>query len=701
MDPQPREELPADRPGSGQGLIIVFETAIYTDVRAGDSVDGRGGFNYQAASPGFSGTDRSVGESWMLHQVGAGVPEEESFAYRLIDGRFYFSRGKDLGSTLSGRPGNQITEIVVTGDAADFEPYTPAQILGATSWNLVPRPGKDSEQWTAPPSIEADLETFEAMSWIWNDPRRREFFPRVLSALEARSIGSTTAKIVLVHSDPRTVLRWLAAVSSLLNDRAIRSLSFRGLTTDPQRAQTDIVACPPGLQAEALAGAVVCDLENLRGGAPEASYGVERTLELLEENLDDGLEIVSRARRWDPAVGERSAFWASELVEGGHTHGAERQRADLVVRLVEGLARGGFEEDLETYQQEFGDALKRCRLASSEDVLLLARAASQTQARGNDRLAGILLAALVEELIEHPDSFVVCAQVLLATGRNPWPGPPALWAERLSEIACRIPTEDLPEAFALAEFLRPALDHDLWNIRERDYVGHLMLSPEEVKRTESLWNGAAMREMLRIRLLTELENEVGSTTGPMPTRGGRFGQFVEGVWRELATLSASDEGPTATSVLHWQQVAEFAAKGSKDRQEDLKRCGGGFRASQWKSTLAGTEPGEQHRLWKTWVETCGSQGALEEFVIQKIGHGLDSTTPRHLKGWSELIQAIIDRSVVMEAPRRNELKQLKSKIDQQRDEASAIRGHMKSWFSWDKKRSAGADAEKNPTGSDD
>ena len=144
----------------------MFETAIYMDVRSEDALDGRGGFNYQAASDGFVGADRSVGESYMLHPVGL-VPEaEESWSYRQVGGRYYFSHGKDLGATLSGRSGNQITEIVATGEVTDIEPYVPAQILAATTWHVAPRPGRNSDQWTAPPSIAADMESFEILSWI-------------------------------------------------------------------------------------------------------------------------------------------------------------------------------------------------------------------------------------------------------------------------------------------------------------------------------------------------------------------------------------------------------------------------------------------------------------------------------------------------------------------------------------------------------
>lgn len=659
----------------------MYETAIYTDVRSADSLDGRGGFNYQSASPGFSGTDRSVGESRMLHQVGAALSTEESFAYRQVGGRFYFSRGKDLGATLSGRPGNQITEIVVTGDAADIQPYTPAQILGATTWSLVPRPDNVSEQWAAPPSIGADLENFEAMSWIWNDPRRREFFPAVLSALEARSTGRNSAKVVLVHSEPRTVLRWLAAASLLLNDLAVRSLSLRGLTTDPNSAQADIVACPPGLGTDALAGAVVCDLENLRGGAPGLSFGVERTLALLDEDLDDGVEIVSRARRWDPAVGERSAFWASEFVEGRLSGDAETQSTDMVVRLVEDLARGGFGEDLEVYQQEFGNALKRCRMSSEEDALLLARAAAQTRSGGNDRLTEILLAALAEELIEHPRSFVVCAQELLATGQNPWPGSPSLWAERLSEIARRLPEGELPEAFALAGYLQSALDADLWDRREGEYALYLVSHPEDVARTEGLWNGSRIREMLRSQLLRTLESEVGYSMRPIATGGGHFGEFVGGSWKDLVRLSSNESGPTSNSVLGWQKIADFAAKDPKERRSVLSKSGTEFSAGSWKSALADTSPADHPKLWKAWIEACGTNEDFERFVVQEVDQDLATDSPGHLTIWSGLLQTMMAAQATLGDRRRDALVQHKEQVDQRLEEVPTISKQVAGWFS--------------------
>ena len=113
----------------------MFDVAIYTDTRANEAIDGIDGFNFQAISEGITAQDRQVIRSNMLHRVVVGWNVEHdpldhpaSFAYYGHSGRYYLSRGISTGVTNNGRPGNLLTEAIVTSDPDDFGMMRPAQL---------------------------------------------------------------------------------------------------------------------------------------------------------------------------------------------------------------------------------------------------------------------------------------------------------------------------------------------------------------------------------------------------------------------------------------------------------------------------------------------------------------------------------------------------------------------------------------------
>lgn len=66
------------------------------------------------------------------------------------DGRSYLARGKSTGTTNSGRPGNQLTQAIVSSEPDDFIPYRPAQLYGAVNWTLVKAPTQEAVEWVTP-----------------------------------------------------------------------------------------------------------------------------------------------------------------------------------------------------------------------------------------------------------------------------------------------------------------------------------------------------------------------------------------------------------------------------------------------------------------------------------------------------------------------------------------------------------------------
>src|SRR5688572_4343321 len=104
----------------------MFEVLIYTDCTAEESVNGRTGFQFMAESGGVTPRDEEVVRTGLLHSVPTGVdldrPEHHpaTCTYREHGDRFYMSRGRSLGKTSTGRPGNQLTQAIVTSSEADL-----------------------------------------------------------------------------------------------------------------------------------------------------------------------------------------------------------------------------------------------------------------------------------------------------------------------------------------------------------------------------------------------------------------------------------------------------------------------------------------------------------------------------------------------------------------------------------------------------
>src|SRR5699024_10660130 len=108
-----------------------------------------------------------------------------------------------------------------------------------------------------------------------------------------------------------------------------------------------------------------------------------------------------------------------------------------IVTGVEGLARSGFTDDLETYLDEFGDALGRLPGHAGTDVVRLARGARLLAHGANQPLAALLLDASLSRVAESPQGISDWARELLATDGSPWPVaelPATHWGEALGDL---------------------------------------------------------------------------------------------------------------------------------------------------------------------------------------------------------------------------------------------------------------------------
>ncbi len=228
----------------------MWEVASYTSATAAETVDGIGGFNFTAASPGMTPTDRSTIRSHLLHRIHPGWEDlndpllhPPTFAYLHRSGRYYLARGISTGTTPDGRGGNILTEAVMTTDPADFGPWRPAQLFGATLWWQMTKLVGTLP--TRPTPISTGRLT-EQNLWktALHDPWASTHLPHLATMAEETLQGK---RLAIITTDLDQAQQWTALATLLLPPDAALSLSIRGMVADPMTTPADIVASSPHL----------------------------------------------------------------------------------------------------------------------------------------------------------------------------------------------------------------------------------------------------------------------------------------------------------------------------------------------------------------------------------------------------------------------------------------------------------------------
>lgn len=650
----------------------MLESAIFTDVTAREALDGSSGFNFQAVSDGFDGMDQTVARQLMLHLASASATRAEgasavSFVCRGVEGRQYLSRGRDLGATASGRAGNQITQIVVAHDPAELAPYVPAQVYSNPRWNLEKRAGQIDEPWPTPIEVAADFEAHALVAWVKEDPARWAYLPRLLTAVEAKVAGRSASQVVLLHDDLHTMMRWFALVSVLSNPAAMGSVSFRGLVEDPRGVDTDIVGCVPSAGSAARAGgAVLCDLVALTGGSDEESFAVQRTVALLEQHDPfEALEVVSRARAWDPVVGDRSAFWASELVAGILPPAARRQPNGMVVDLVAKLAISGFDDDVTLYGEDFATALAEAQPGSA-DVAQLVGAAANARV-SSPQLATLLLDASVIEVQRRPDLAADWVRGVQGVRFDPWPvdPTPGHWAERLLAVMDVADAALLPPLMAAGARLQADLDPSRWSAHTARFVDWVVSFPAAVAETSALWNGREIREEVRRRVVEGLEHEAGAAGAPLGMDAPMFALLRANRWRPLVAASPDIDGPWAVEMRRAQEIVDLSLQDPKARAKTLQRDARFCHPQDWTVVLSGTRPCEDAGLWTVWAKSVGPTPEFTAHIMAAVEQGLvdPATRDRDVPRLRELLEAAVPAGSVGDARYEELMRRLQDRLD--------------------------------------
>ncbi|WP_051050947.1 GAP1-N2 domain-containing protein [Nocardiopsis salina] len=389
---------------------MAFEVATYTDVTSSEAIDGVDGFNFQAVSPGLTGEDRQRIREGLLHRV---VPSwalghdpldhPPTCAFTVEGGRSYLALGRSTGTTNSGRPGNQVTQVIAASDPDDFVPYRPAQLYGARRWELEKAPGPELDPWVTPLEIRPEFEADALRSLVVDDEWATRVLPHFLTMVD-EAAGPEPVKAVLLHTDLDTVMRWIALGTLFVDPERAQTLRFRALVDDPWRADAALVGVSPEFGPVDLDSANVLDLVGRTVPGIEPSGAAQARAELfLGHDAADALSAVETARRWEPALGPVASLDAARIVAvpGVDTGGARAWRT--AVSAIDGLAGAGQEDDLALYGEELGDVAVTHGPTTDEEFTLAGRAVHSTHALGLDEVACGVLVPVLEALTAAPE----------------------------------------------------------------------------------------------------------------------------------------------------------------------------------------------------------------------------------------------------------------------------------------------------------
>lgn len=438
---------------------MAFESGIYTDVTADEAVDGMDGFNFASMSAGFEPRDRqATTQASLLHTVRTSWPTSgdplehpDTCTYVVEAGRMYLARGRSTGKVHNGRPGNQLTEIAVTGDAADFVPYRPAQLYAATSWNLATTPQKTTEPWRTPLSIDPEFEAGALQEMVRGDVWAQEVLPQLVEAIGqvGASLGNPMTKLMLVHSDINVVMKWIALATLMLDTDAAMHVQFRALVDDPFRdirGGIQVIGISPEFSNHQPPTGMVIDL----GQRSSAGITVSETAAtfagwFLDRDVNEAISAIETARSWTPTLGAKQATNASALINFGDEHLSAETAWNAAIAMAQGLPTVGQTELLELYSDEVADAVACYGPRTDQEFDIAAKAFASVLSNGLDALATRLLLPTLEALAATP----ACTGAWAGTARMVNRG--LAWCDASEQqAAARTVVELLDKADALA-----------------------------------------------------------------------------------------------------------------------------------------------------------------------------------------------------------------------------------------------------------
>jgi len=410
-----------------------FGTAIYTNCAPGQGLDGVGGMQFQSHSSGVGRKALAVIKRHLIYEVPTQLIREHkpieafppSFAHVHEDGIFATAAGVYTGREAAGsRPGNHLTQAIVTGDPGTYRSVRPAQLFRARFWRTEPTSTTQSEplaeSWRPGP-----LDAAEVGRFVNDQPDGVALLTALLAALFEQRKGATDSRrILFISNDATPVLCWLTAATLLLPpDEALR-IGFKVFTTDPARSAMPVVAVHPdwtrsNATVEDDRGYAVFDLLRNRRSAvpewPEAQQWARLFCEADPYDLSDAVELAA-------ASGLRADAARELALAAVMGRAPSRANTDALV----GWLRTGPPALREAYGGKLIDVLSR-----SNDRTLLRRIADITSTQFPGRNDETLLSLLRVELEEASRPGALARPV--RRGRSRAPASPPRWVSVASQ----------------------------------------------------------------------------------------------------------------------------------------------------------------------------------------------------------------------------------------------------------------------------
>lgn len=402
-----------------------FDTAQYTDVTAEESISGRDGFQFRAASEGFTAQDQarviddgvfSPAPGWRgAHGEETSHPQQATYTSHA--GRLYFSRARALGHSLNGRPGNQLTVFAVAASADDLAPHNPAQALAADAWDLQKATTRHLDPWVTPLEIDQRF-TDEALErLVREDPWAADVLPAFVAMLR-HTVVEPDHRVIVQHGDLDVVLQWVALGTMLLDVESALKVTFRGFQVDPWKGDFSVVAVHPELRrlepgtgwtSMPTVSWIELDTQSVCEMTPgPLDHAAVRWLR--EDGAFTARNAVEIAHRLMPHTGEDLSVRAAELLAIGELPAPAA--AEIATEVIRTLARGGDLDALELYEDELLDPITMHPAHSETDFARAARIVTALLDTGLPGQAAAVAGPTLEALAGAPVHASVFAREL-------------------------------------------------------------------------------------------------------------------------------------------------------------------------------------------------------------------------------------------------------------------------------------------------
>lgn len=668
---------------------MAFDTTIYTDVTKDDDVDGLGGFRFQAISKGIDEVDRNVITESLQHRTSAqwpdGVDEREhppTAAYFRKEGRFYFARGYSTGRTVSGRRGNQLTQAVVTREAADIHPYRPAQLYAAEAWRPERATSKDAPQWFAPLEVAPEFEAEALLDWVKEDEWILDSLPAYLSMLQ--QLEHDDARIVvIVHDDLDAVMRWFAVGTLLLESDTALALGYRVFALDPFTCGAHLVGVHPELMrlhGVSLSGAHTIDVAARR----VSDITITESSVVMSDwirNLDpfDALEVIGVAQRWIPILGVPLGVAGAEMVTDVRAVSPGREEWERGIAVIEALAKNRMSDDLELYLDELADAVATCLLQDGKDFVRAARAARLTASAGIPELAQAIIEPTLEALARVPQHAGDWAAELNKDRQWQWDGRRSVekTADLLADVIQDAPDDALAELLLLAGALGAHMPLSRLEPSLRRAAMMVLQKPERYAKDFVHWYGA---DLLRPGLRTEALRTLASPQSKPEV----FDQLRRGAWDFLD--AQDDNSPEAQRFRAWLCAGRLSRLPIEERAQAIVSHRSRLTKETWRLCLHGVELPRDCSVYALWLREVGRSEDLLDSLMSQVTR-ISQSNPETVKvkevaAWLPVARMLADfvpgDTSCADAPEH--LEQLLDRIPTVWDRASSAADSVKGLF---------------------